>query len=185
MCCPTVNFIYKRRLFHVLLVSDSLLLGVSVSAEEYRSIGLYWEMFERLGSWGCALQVCMDGSRWQPLEPVQADIFPTGQFQHHHSGPLAEEQCDRWKHRTLCNEIDLTGSVCLAGMQVDNIVPADKKDVYLLPVSKRQPLQVSFQIDTAVLEFRSLLVVVLMCLVPRVTPSAPCRRARIAPGGSH
>ena len=38
--------------FHVLLVSDSLLLGVSVSAEEYRNIGLYWEMFERLGSLG-------------------------------------------------------------------------------------------------------------------------------------
>ena len=50
--------------------------------------------------------------------------FPNGQFQHHHSGPLAEEQCDRWKHRTLCNEIDLTGSVGLDGMQVDNILPA-------------------------------------------------------------
>ena len=124
------------------------------------------------------------GSHWN--RRVQADIFPTGQFQHHHSGPLAEEQCGRWKHRTLCNEIDLTGSVGLAGMQVDNIVPADKKDVYLLPVSKRQPLQVSFQIDTAVLGDSALVwVVVVVCLVPRVTHSAPCRRARIAPGGSH
>ena len=43
----------------------------------------------------------------------------------------------------------------------------------VLRVSKRQPLQVSFQIDTAVLEFRSLLVVVLVCLVPRVTLLRP------------
>ena len=35
-----------------LLVSESLLLCVSVSAEEYRNIGFYWEMFERLGSLG-------------------------------------------------------------------------------------------------------------------------------------
>ena len=36
----------------------------------------------------------------------------------------AEEQSDRWKHWTFCNEIDLTGSVGLDGMQVDNIVLA-------------------------------------------------------------
>ena len=37
------------------------------------------------------------------------------QFQHHHSGPLAEEQNDRWKHRTFCSEIDFAGSVSLDG----------------------------------------------------------------------
>ena len=39
--------------------------------------------------------------------------FPNGQFQHHHSGPLAEEQNDRWKHRTICS--DFAGSVSLDG----------------------------------------------------------------------
>ena len=28
-------------------------------------------------------------------------VFPNGQFQHHDSGPLAEQQCDRGTHQTL------------------------------------------------------------------------------------
>ena len=180
MCCPTVN---SSTNVGCSTCSSYLTVSCSVSLCRLRSAGILDYTGRCLNDWVPGVAHCRcawmapGGSHWN--RRVQADIFPTGQFQHHHSGPFAEEQCDRWKHRTLCNEIDLTGSVGLAGMQVDNVVPADKKDVYLLPVS------VSFQIDTAVLEFRSLLVVVLVCLVPRVTPSAPCRRARIAPGGSH
>ena len=51
MCCLRWSRL-EIWFFHVLLVSDSLLLGVSVSPEEYRNNGLYCEMFERLGT-GC------------------------------------------------------------------------------------------------------------------------------------
>ena len=56
----------------------------------------------------------MDGSRWQPLKPVCSSRhfgFPTGNFQYHHSGPLAEEHCDRWIHQAiLAISLDLAGS---------------------------------------------------------------------------
>ena len=69
---------------------------------------------------------CLRASRWHRLhvqlawsvfQPCPSDICasPTGQFQHHHSGPLAEEQNDRLKHRTICSEIDFAGSVSLDG----------------------------------------------------------------------
>ena len=49
MCCLPWSRL-EIWIFDVLLVSDSLLLCVSVSPEEYRNNGLHWEMFERSGS---------------------------------------------------------------------------------------------------------------------------------------
>ena len=65
-----------------------------------------------------ALLECMDGSRWQPLKPVCSSRhfgfpsqFPTYNFQHLHSGPLAEEHSARWIYQAiLAISLDLAGS---------------------------------------------------------------------------
>ena len=97
------------------------------------------------------------GSRWQPLKPplFKQSSFPNGQFQHHHSSVVLVLMCSfpnvnysvpfrraskvsqRHVRLDCCqsfvasgrfgNKIDLTCSVGLDVMQVDNIVPADKK----------------------------------------------------------
>ena len=94
----------------MLLVSDSLLLCVSVSPEEYRNIGFFWEL--RLA--------CVPLT---PPCPSRHLFFPTGRFpHHHHSGPFAEEQCDRWKHLTLKQRDRLDWLSGFGRHQVDNIV---------------------------------------------------------------
>ena len=114
-----------------------------MSPEEYRNIGFFWEVFERLRTPflreigrhhftktdDLAIFVmhdldtetrlpshtahCCDGRRtsvvhgWLQVAAIETAVFkqtswfPNGQFQHHHSGPLAEEQCDRWKHQAI------------------------------------------------------------------------------------
>ena len=81
--------------FHVLLASDSLLLGVSVSAEEYRNIGLYWEMFERLGSLGLRTAGVHGWLQVAAIETVskQTSSLPQRQFQHHHSSVVLVLMC--------------------------------------------------------------------------------------------
>ena len=119
MCCLRWSRL-EIWFFHVFLVSDSLLLCVSVSAEEHRNIGLYLEMFERLGS----LRSRTAGVHgWLQVAAIETAVSKQTPFSSPPGDFIIIITLDHNTGR-FRNEIDLTGSVGLDGMQVDNIVPA-------------------------------------------------------------
>ena len=62
--------------------------------------------FRRPWFW-CSCVLCPSGVLQRCpgiMSEIDIFVFPTCNFQHLHSGPLAEEHCDRWIHQAICNQ---------------------------------------------------------------------------------